>query len=122
MSGKLTLLPRSLRENKLVMNKSVWKVIDFDCVEYSGVIFMCARGYSSIFLWQQHSLGSLEDRSSDDWEDEVADEEYVDKDEDSCPLATSTVFKQVPVQPQHVHVVEEPRRKQESKKTRKMMA
>ena len=33
MSGKLTLLPRSFRECKLIMNKPLWKLTDFDCVE-----------------------------------------------------------------------------------------
>ena len=82
---------------------------------------MCVCGYSSIFLWHQHLSGSEENSSPDDGEDEVTDKQSVEEDEDSSPLSTSTVFRQVPVQPQHVHVVEEPPRKQESKKAREMM-
>ena len=78
-------------------------------------------GYSGIFLWHQHSSGSEENSAPDDGEDEVTDKEFVEEDEDSPPLVTSTVFRQVPVQPQHVHVAEEPPRKQESKKAREMM-
>ena len=82
---------------------------------------MCVCGYSSIFLWHQHLSGSEENSSPDDGEDEVTDKKSVEEDEDSSPLSTSTVFRQVPVQPQHVHVVEKPPRKQESKKAREMM-
>ena len=48
----------------------------------------------SIFLWHQHLSGSEENSSPDDGEDEVTDEQSVDEDEDSSPLATSTVFRQ----------------------------
>ena len=89
------------------MNKPLWKLADFDCVEQWVMFDSCVCGYSSIFLWHQHSSGSEENSSPDDGEDEVTDEESVEEDEDSSPLATSTVFRQVPVQPQHVHVVEE---------------
>ena len=122
MSGKLTLLPRSFRECKLIMNKPLWKLTDFDCVEQWVMFDSCEyAGTPAFFLWHQHSSGSEENSSPDDGEDEVTDEESVEEDEDSSPLPTSTVFRQVPVQPQHVHVAEEPPRKQESKKAREMM-